>query len=140
MSENKNGGNNKKKIILAVGVLVLVAVLFAGIYFALAPKAAAGGKQITIEVIDDAQASTMYEVSTDAEYLGDAIRETEGLAVEGTESEYGLMVDTVNGVVADYNENGAYWAFYVDGEYCMYGMDQQPIEDGQAYRIIYTTE
>lgn len=139
MSEKTNGGN-KKKILLAVGALVLIAAIFAGVYFALAPKASAGGKQITIEVIDDAQASTMYEVSTDAEYLGDAIRETEGLDVEGTESEYGLMVDTVNGVVADYNENGAYWAFYVDGEYCMYGMDQQPIEDGQAYQIIYTTE
>lgn len=139
MSEKTNGGN-KKKIILAAGAVVLVAAIFAGIYFALAPKASAGGKQITIEVIDDTQASTVYEVSTDAEYLGDAIRETEGLAVEGTESEYGLMVDTVNGVVADYNENGAYWAFYVDGEYCMYGMDQQPIEDGQAYQIIYTTE
>ncbi len=140
MSEKKNGGNNKKKIILAVGALVLVAALFAGVYFALVPKASAGGKEITIEVIDDTQASTVYEVSTDAEYLGDAIRETEGLDVEGTESEYGLMVDTVNGVVADYNENGAYWAFYVDGEYCMYGMDQQPIEDGQAYQIIYTAE
>ncbi|MCI5872932.1 MAG: DUF4430 domain-containing protein [Clostridiales bacterium] len=139
MSEKTNGGN-KKKIILAVGALVLVAAIFAGVYFALAPKASAGGKEITIEVIDDAQASTVYEVSTDAEYLGDAIRETEGLTVEGTESEYGLMVDTVNGVVADYNENGAYWAFYVDGEYCMYGMDQQPIEDGQAYQIIYTAE
>lgn len=139
MSEKKNVGN-KKKILLAVGALVLVAAIFAGVYFALAPKASAGGKQITIEVIDDAQASTVYEVSTDAEYLGDAIRETEGLDVEGTESEYGLMVDTVNGVVADYNENGAYWAFYVDGEYCMYGMDQQPIEDGQAYQIIYTAE
>lgn len=139
MSENTNG-ENKKKIILAVGALVLVAVIFAGIYFALAPKASAGAKQITIEVIDDAQASTIYEVSTDAEYLGDAIRETKELDVEGTEGEYGLMVDTVNGVVADYNENGAYWAFYVDGEYCMYGMDQQPIEDGQAYQIIYTAE
>lgn len=139
MSENTNGAN-KKKIILAVGVLVLIAAIFAGIYFALAPKASAGAKQITIEVIDDTQTSTIYEVGTDAEYLGEAIRETKDLVVEGIESEYGLMVDTVNGVVADYNENGAYWAFYVDGEYCMYGMDQQPIEDGQAYQIIYTTE
>ena len=140
MSEKTNGGNNKKKIILAAGVLALVAVLFAGVYFALAPKAKAGGKEITIEVIDDTQTSAVYEIHTDAEYLGDVVRETEGLTVEGTDSEYGLMVDTVNGVVADYNENGAYWAFYVDGEYCMYGMDQQPIEDGQAYQIIYTTE
>ena len=139
MSEKTNGGN-KKKIILAVGALALVAVIFAGIYFALAPKASAGSKDITIEVIDDEQKSVVYEVSTDAEYLGDAVRETEGLTVDGTDGEYGMMVNTVNGVVADYNENGAYWAFYVDGEYCMYGMDEQPIADGQAYQIIYTTE
>ncbi len=139
MSEQTKG-SNKKKIILAVGALLLVVAVFAGIYFAMSPKAQEGAKNITIEVIDDAQKSTMYEVNTDAEYLGDAIRETEELVVDGTESEYGMMVDTVNGVVADYNENGAYWAFYVDGEYCMYGMDEQPIADGEAYQIIYTTE
>lgn len=139
MSEQTKG-SNKKKIILAVGALLLVVAVFAGIYFAMSPKAQEGAKNITIEVIDDAQKSTMYEVNTDAEYLGEAIRETKELVVDGTESEYGMMVDTVNGVVADYNENGAYWAFYVDGEYCMYGMDEQPIADGQAYQIIYTTE
>lgn len=136
MSEKKN----KKKIILAVGILVLIAALFIGIYVALSPKASKGAKNITVEIIDDTQKSVVYEVNTDAEYLGDALRETEGLSIEGTEGEYGLMVDTVNGVVADFNENGAYWAFYVDGEYCMYGVDQQPIEDGQEYQIIYTAE
>lgn len=138
MSEKTKGSN--KKIILGVGALLLIALVFAGIYFAMKPKAAEGSKHITIEVIDNAEKSTMYEVSTDAAYLGDAIRETEGLSVEGTESEYGLMVDTVNGVLADYDADGAYWAFYVDGAYCSYGMDQQPIADGEAYQIVYTTE
>ena len=56
MSEKTNGGN-KKKIILAVGALALVAAIFAGIYFAMSPKAQQGAKNITIEVIDDAQKS-----------------------------------------------------------------------------------
>lgn len=139
MSEVTKKTSNKKIIIAAV-VLVLVAVIFGGIYFALSPKAAEGSKNITIEVVDDQEQSTVYEISTDAEYLGDAIRETEGLTVEGTEGDYGLMVDTVNGVVADFNVDGAYWAFYVNGEYCNYGMDEQPILDGEAYQIVYTTE
>lgn len=139
MSEVTKKTSNKKIVIAAV-VLVLLAAVFAGAYFLLSPKAAAGDKNITIEVVDDEAKSTMYEVNTDAEYLGDAIRETEGLTVEGTEGDYGLMVDTVNGVVADFNENGAYWAFYVNGEYCNYGMDEQPIADGEAYQIVYTTE
>ena len=139
MSEVTKKTNNKK-IALAAVVLVLVAAVFAGAYFFLSPKATAGDKNITIEVVDDEAKSTMYEVSTDAEYLGDAIRETKDLVVEGTEGDYGLMVTTVNGVVADYNVNGAYWAFYVNGEYCNYGMDEQPIADGEAYQIVYTTE
>ncbi len=137
MSEATKKTSNKKIVIAAV-VLVLVAAVFAGVYLVLSPKAAEGSKNITIEVVDDQAQSTMYEVNTDAEYLGDAIRETEGLTVEGTEGDYGLMVDTVNGIVADYNTNGAYWAFYLNGEYCNYGMDEQPILDGEEYQIVYT--
>ena len=137
MSEATKKTSNKKIVIAAV-VLVLVAAVFAGVYLVLSPKAAEGSKNITIEVVDDQAQSTMYEVNTDAEYLGDAIRETEGLTVEGTEGDYGLMVDTVNGIVADYNTNGAYWAVYLNGEFCNYGMDEQPILDGEEYQIVYT--
>lgn len=139
MSETAKKSNGKK-IAVAVVILAIVAVIFGVIYMNFAPKASAGAKEITIEVVDDQAASTTYTVQTDAEYLRQALEETEGLTVEGTESDYGLMVETVNGVTADYNENGAYWAFYVDGEYCNYGVDQQPVEDGQAYQIVYTAE
>lgn len=131
---------NGKKIAIAVAVLAAVAVIFGVVYAKFAPTAVAGAKKVTIEVVDDAGESTMYTVQTDAEYLRQAIEEAEGLVVEGEEGAYGLVVSTVNGVTADYNTNGAYWAFYVDGEYCNYGVDEQPIEDGQAYQIVYTAE
>ncbi|MFR4350416.1 MAG: DUF4430 domain-containing protein [Roseburia sp.] len=139
MSETVKKGNGKK-IAIGVAVLVLAAVLFGAIYLKFAPKAVEGAKEISIEVVDDTQKSTVYTVNTDAEYLRQALEETEGLTVEGTESELGLMVDTVNGVTADYGTDGAYWAFYLDGDYCTYGVDDQPVEDGQAYSIVYTTE
>ena len=139
MSETVKKGNGKK-IAIGVTVLVLAAVLFGAIYLKFAPKAVEGAKEISIEVVDDTQKSTVYTVNTDAEYLRQALEETEGLTVEGTESELGLMVDTVNGVTADYGTDGAYWAFYLDGDYCTYGVDDQPVEDGQAYSIVYTTE
>lgn len=139
MTETTKKGN-EKKIALAVAALVVLAAVFAGIYFAMAPKASAGAKEITIEVVDDAQKSTVYTVDTDAEFLRQAMEEAEGLTFSGTEGDYGLMIDTVNGVTADYNVNGAYWAFYVDGGYCNYGIEEQPIEDGQAYQIVYTAE
>ena len=131
---------NGKKIAIAVAVLAAVAVIFGVIYTQFAPKAVAGAKEITIEVVDDAGESTMYTVHTDAEYLGQAIEETEGLTLEGEEGPYGLAVSAVNGITADFNKDGAYWAFYVDGEYCNYGVDEQPIEDGEAYQIVYTAE
>lgn len=136
MSEMKE---NKKKIVIAVAVLAAAAVILGVIYVNFKPKPAAGAKKLTIEVVDDAGESETYTVQTDAEFLRQAIEETDGLTLEGSESEYGLMVETVNGLTADYAEDGAYWAFYVDGTYCEYGVDTQPVSDGQAYQIVYTT-
>lgn len=139
MSETTNKGNGKK-IAIAVAIVAVIAAIFGAIYMQFSPKASAGAKEITVEVVDDKAESKLYNVNTDAEYLRQVLEETEGLTVEGTESEYGLMVETVNGLTADFNTNGAYWAFYVDGDYCNYGVDEQPVEDGQAYKIVYTTE
>ena len=124
---------------IAVAVLAAAAVILGVVYVNLRPKAVAGAKKLTIEVVDDAGESETYTVQTDAEFLRQAIEETEGLTLGGTESEYGLMVETVNGLTADFATDGAYWAFYVDGAYCEYGVDTQPVSDGQAYQIVYTT-
>lgn len=136
MSELKE---NKKKTVIAVAVLAVAAVILGVIYVNFKPKPVAGAKKLTIEVVDDAGESETYTVQTDAEFLRQAIEDADGLVLEGTESEYGLMVETVNGLTADYTADGAYWAFYVDGTYCENGVDTQPVSDGQAYQIVYTT-
>ena len=125
------------KIILGVtGVAVLIAALVA-VWMIFGAKPQAGAKEITIEVINSADESTIYELNTDAEFLRQAMDEAEGLTYDGTESEYGIMISTINGEVADYNVDGAYWSFYVNGEYCMYGIDTQPVMDGDAFVIEY---
>ncbi len=125
------------KIILGVtGVAVLIAALVA-VWMIFGAKPQAGEKDITIEVINSADESVIYELNTDAEYLRQAMDEADGLTYDGTESEYGLMVNTINGEVADYNVDGAYWSFYVNGEYCNYGIDTQPVVDGDAFVIEY---
>jgi hypothetical protein len=139
MSNTK--ANTKKKstaVVAAVIVIALIAV-FAIIYHFASPKPTEGAKTLTIEVTDNNAETTTYEVHTDAEYLRQAMEETEGLTFSGTESaEYGMMVDTVNGLTADYSKDSSYWAFYVDGEYCNYGIDSQPVNDGETYQIVYT--
>ncbi len=134
-SETRKSG---KKGLIAVLILVVLIAVFTVIYMVLSPSTSEGSKSLTIEVIDNEGETTSYSIKTDAEYLRQAMDETEGLTYEGTESDYGMYVETVNGVTADYDTDGAYWAFYVDGEYCNYGIDSQPVNDGEVYTIEYT--
>lgn len=126
-----------KKLIAALAAVVLVAVM-AVVFVLFREKPVEGSKAITLEVVNQAEQSKVYNVKTDAEFLRQAMEEAEGLTFSGTESEYGLMVTEVNGEKADYSVNGAYWSFYVNGDYCNYGIDTQPVEDGDAFRIVYT--
>ena len=65
------------------------------------------------------------------------MEEAKGLEFDGTESEFGLTLETVNGENTDFN-NGSYWALYVNDGYCNYGIDSQPVYDGDAFQIVYT--
>ena len=82
---------------------------------------------------------------TSAEYTakaGDTLRDVleANDMIEGTESEYGLMITAVNGLTADYNTDGAYWALYKDGEYMMTGADGEILTDGAVYGLVYTKD
>ena len=134
----ENAKKSNKKVVIGIIALVVLIAALAGVYFAFSAKPVEGSKAITIEVVNGAQESTVYDVHTDAEYLRQAMEEADGLAFSGTESEFGLMVDTVNGERADSTLDGAYWSFSVNGEYCNYGIDSQPVLDGDAFAITYT--
>lgn len=128
----------KSKKILAVALVAVLVAALAFVYVAYSEKAVEGEKNITIEVVMSDSTSSLYEVSTDAEYLIEAMEDADGLTFEGEEGIYGLSVSTINGVRADYTLDGAYWGFFVNGEYCNYGVSQQPVEDGDAFSIVYT--
>ena len=129
---------NNKKILIGIVVLVAVLGLFFGMYTKFKPQAQSGAKAITIEVVDDTGASTVYDVATDAEYLSQAFEDAEGLEVLGEESQYGLTIMTVNGLTADFNVDAAYWSIMVNGEYGQYGADAQVVADGDAFQLVYT--
>lgn len=128
----------KIKKILAVALVAILVAAMAFAYSTFSEKTVEGEKDITIEVVMDDGNATVYEVNTDAQYLIEAMQEADGLTFEGEEGVYGMSVSTINGVRADYTLDGAYWGFYVNEEYCNYGISQQPVEDGDAFRIVYT--
>ncbi len=89
-------------------------------------------KVFTFEVIELDGTKKEFEVKYDSEKtVGEALVNQN--LISGEKGQYGLMVNTVNGQKYDYNEDGAYWAFYIDGEYAMSGVDTTSIEDGKVY-------
>ena len=69
----------------------------------------------------------------------DELQASGDFSYSGEKSEYGLFLTTINGVTADYDATGAYWAIYVNGDYGQYGADTQPVTDKDSYQFVYTT-
>ena len=90
-----------------------------------------GNTVFPFTVVDKDGNETKFEVHTDKEIVGEALEEL-GL-ISGDEGEYGLYVKTLNGITADYDADGVYWAFYVNGEYAVSGVDSTPIAEGESY-------
>lgn len=90
-----------------------------------------GSKVFPFTVVDKDGNETQFEIHTDQETVGAALQEV-GL-IEGEDGEYGLYVKTVNGITADYDADGVYWAFYVNGEYATSGVDSTAIAEGESY-------
>ena len=132
---------NNKGVIIGAVLLAALVVVFAIVYMAFKPATHAGSKQIVIEVKGSDGNTKDYELSTDAEYLIQAMDELVNDGSEftysGTDGEYGLMVEVINDEKAVYAENGAYWALYVNGEYGSLGAADQPVADGDTYMWAY---
>ncbi len=90
-----------------------------------------GNTKFAFTVTDKEGNETAFEIHTDKETVGEALLEL-GL-IEGDEGEYGLYVKTVNGITADYDADGVYWAFYVNGEYAQSGVDSTAVTEGDTY-------
>ena len=128
---------NSKKIIVAIVVLVVILAVALGLYFKFAQGTTQGSKSITLSIVYGDGSRDDYEHHTDAEYLMDAANEIKELTIEGSGEGASFYIDAVNGVTADYNADGAYWAIYVDGAYGNYGIMEQPVTDGGSYEIRY---
>ena len=94
-----------------------------------------GSKTVVVEVKAEEQLVT-FTIQTDKDTVGAALLE-HGL-IAGEESQYGLYVKAVNGITADYDVDQSYWAFYINGEYAMTGVDSTEITEGAKYRFEYT--
>ena len=82
-------------------------------------------------VVDKDGKETKFEIHTDKKTVGEALLEVK--LIEGEDGPYGLYVKKVNGIVADYDVDQTYWAFYINGEMAMTGVDVTNVEGGATY-------
>jgi hypothetical protein len=129
--ENKK---TKNLVLVLVAFVAVIAAMFV-LYNQFKPKAVDGSKKIVAEVILTDGSSESFDIQTDAMFLREALDEIN--LISGTETEYGLMVTTVDGVTAN-DANQEWWCFTLNGQSLNTGVDTTPISDGDHYEITLT--
>jgi len=124
-----------KKTLSALVCAVLIAAM-ALCTFGCAQKPTEGetnavATEFKFSVTDADGKTTDFTVSTNKKIVGEALQD-EGL-ISGEEGQYGLYVKTVNGITLDYDKDGMYWAFYINGEMAPTGVDMTEIKPGEVY-------
>ena len=123
-----------KRMISLLLALVMVFALTACGAKEEAPAADAVSFKVVVTDLDGNE--TAFEYSSNAASVGEALV-AEGL-IEGHETEYGLYIDTVNGITADWDADQTYWAFYINGEYATTGIDGTEIVADTTYSLTLT--
>ncbi len=94
-----------------------------------------GNKMVELDVVAQDKTVT-FTLLTDKITLDDALIEHN--LISGDEGPYGMYVKSVNGIVADYDQNKAYWSLSKNGEYMTTGVSNTQISNGEHYEFTYT--
>ena len=122
-----------KKIISALLALVM---LFALAACGKQTEASTEAVSFKVIVTDLEGKETTFEYTSSASNVGEVLV-AEGLVV-GHETSYGLYIDSVNGIAADWDKDQTYWAFYINGEYATTGISDTPITADTLYGLTLT--
>jgi len=130
--------NKKSKIVTAAlaGFFVILVAAFAALYFHFYGGSSADIKRIEVQIVmSDSQRKTV-EIETKSDFLREALEEKK--LINGTESEYGLFISTVDGVSVNADKK-EWWCITKGGEILMTGADSTPIADGDKFEITLKT-
>ena len=126
----------RKTTIITIAIVAVLVIAALVCWASFRPQALEGVKQISVTVTHTDGSVREEAFETTAQVLADAL---EGhIEIDGEDSEYGLFVKTVDGEYAD-DTQGVYWMFDVNGAMGEYGVDSQPVADGDAYSFYTIT-
>ena len=93
------------------------------------------GEKTFLLVVDADGYSITFTIHTNKEIVGEALVKL-GL-IAGEDGQYGLYVKNVNGMLADWDVDQSYWAFYENGLYAN-GVDATNVTEGYTYSFVRT--
>lgn len=117
----------KAAILMAIMALLLI------VYCVAVKKPTEGKKTIHISVEHfnkEKYPDKELAIETTEEFLRKAVEPMN--LVEGEESTYGLWITAVDGEEADASKQ-QWWGIYINGEMGNFGIDEQPVTDGETY-------
>ena len=119
-----------------ISMLLALAMLFT--LAACGAKEEAPAEPVSFKVIvtDLEGNESTYEYTSNAPSVGEALV-AEGL-IEAHEASFGLFIDAVDGIAADWDKDQTYWAFYINGEYAVTGIGETEITAGATYNLTLT--
>ncbi len=124
---------NAKRILIAVGVLLLAAAMIAA-FMAFSKKPVEGSKTIAISITHKDGTVKELTLHTDAQYLLDAIQEYDKDLLQGEQGQYGLYIKTIDGYTCVETAQ-EWWGYTKSGEYVETGVELTPIYDGDSYEF-----
>ena len=68
-----------------------------------------------------------FTIVSDKKTVGEALVDEKLISIQNG------MALTVDGETVKFEDDGKYWAFYVDGDYAMTGAKETKIEEGKTY-------
>lgn len=93
-------------------------------------------KSVTVNVVGKDGETTTFAYKTTGENYADVLKENK--LVKGTEDEYGLYIETVNGVTASWEADQSWWKVTINGEVAEVGVSSLSVNDGDVLELIYT--
>ncbi len=93
-----------------------------------------------IATIDNGSTQKSYDkkLSSGTTALGviNLVAEEDGIVLDTTEYDFGILIDSIDGVGEDVND-GKYWSFYVNDEMSMVGLSDYVVMDNDTILLKY---
>lgn len=125
---------NFRKILALLLAVMMIAL--SCLFVACGEKEVEKKYSITVIVVNDKAEEKTFNIKTDRENLADALLDEK--LVSGSDSEWGLMIDTVDGLKADFAANKSWWALYDGDKMSEVGASSLQLKDGGVYKFVYT--